>query len=221
VDQPSGDDGVSGVPGVSACGLDSVAVWRDAAGGAEALRAIRGGRLAEEGKPAGWNEGQIVLGSEDFLAKQRDRFESKKGVREHPRMQRQAACPTLAELSRGQKREDGAALPARAREAHVTHRHTLKAVADHLGGHCATTGRRPDGPERTGGRVPNRKKDTPCRFWEECQIARCGPDCPIGSTDTKRPPVARRPRPSVSKGGTNQGFDGEATPPDELEPIPE
>ena len=86
-------------------------------------------------------EGQIVLGSPGFAERRRDLIEAKRGTKEHPRVQRQVTRPSLVELFEGYSRRERAELVERAREAHVVHGYTLKAIADHLGIHYATAGR--------------------------------------------------------------------------------
>ena len=68
-------------------------------------------------------------------------MEAKRGTKEHPRVQRQIARPSLRELFKGCSRKERAALALRAKDVHVTHGYTLKAIADYLGIHYATAGR--------------------------------------------------------------------------------
>ncbi len=86
-------------------------------------------------------EGQIVLGGSGFAERQRDRIQAKRGTKEHPRAQRQIARPSLRDLFEGCSRSERAVLASKAKDAHVTHGYTLKAIADYLGIHYATAGR--------------------------------------------------------------------------------
>ena len=91
--------------------------------------------------PLGEVEGQIVLGGSGFVERQRDRIQPKRGIKEHPRAQRQMARPSLRDLFEECSRKERAVLASRAKDAHVTHGYTLKAIADYLGIHYATAGR--------------------------------------------------------------------------------
>ena len=97
--------------------------------------------LKKKGSPLDGTSGQIVLGSATFLEEQAERIEAKKSHREHTRMQRHAARPSLATILGRRAGGDRASLAAAAWEAHVTHGYTLKAIADYLGVHYATAGR--------------------------------------------------------------------------------
>ena len=97
--------------------------------------------LKKKGSPLDGTSGQIVLGSATFLEEQAERIEAKKSHREHTRMQRHAARPSLAAILGRRVGGDRASLAAAAWEAHVTHGYTLKAIADYLGVHYATAGR--------------------------------------------------------------------------------
>ena len=86
-------------------------------------------------------EGQIMLGTPGFVESRRDLIEAKRGAKENPRVQRQLARPSISELFDGCSRRERKDLMAKAREAHVVHGYTLKAIAEHLGIHYATAGR--------------------------------------------------------------------------------
>ncbi len=97
--------------------------------------------LTRKQSPMGELEGQVVLGGPGFAERHWDRIHLKRDAKEHPRIQRQIARPSLGDLFEGCSRKERAALALRAKDAHVTHGYTLKAIADHLGIHYATAGR--------------------------------------------------------------------------------
>ncbi len=60
-----------------------------------------------------------MLGGSGFAERHRDRIEAKRGTKEHPRVQRQIARPSLRDLLEGCSRDERAVLASRAKEAHT------------------------------------------------------------------------------------------------------
>ena len=86
-------------------------------------------------------KGQILLGTEDFLARLREPLRGKDLLREVPRGQRYVARPALAEIFRGkrgrrEKRNDEIIY-----RAHVDHGYRMGEIADHLGVHYTSISR--------------------------------------------------------------------------------
>ena len=110
---------------------------------AEAKKAYRGYVL--EGLQGKWPwetlKGQILLGTEDFLARLREPLRGKDLLKEVPRAQRYVARPALAEIfkekkGRREKRNDEIIY-----RAHVDHGYRMGEIADHLGVHYTSISR--------------------------------------------------------------------------------
>ena len=86
-------------------------------------------------------KGQILLGTEDFLARLREPLRGKDLVKEVPRAQRYVGRPALAEIfkeKRGRREKRNDAMIYR---AHVDHGYRMGEIADHLGVHYTTISR--------------------------------------------------------------------------------
>jgi len=86
-------------------------------------------------------KGQILLGTEDFLARLRGPLRGKDLLKEVPRAQRYVSRPALAEIfkekrGRREKGTDGIIY-----RAHVHHGYRMREIADHLGVHYTTISR--------------------------------------------------------------------------------
>ena len=86
-------------------------------------------------------KGQILLGTEDFLARLRGPLRGKDLLKEVPRAQRYVSRPALAEIfkeKRGRREKGTDEIIYR---AHVDHGYRMREIADHLGVHYTTISR--------------------------------------------------------------------------------
>jgi transposase len=86
-------------------------------------------------------KGQILLGTEDFLARLRELLRGKDLLKEVPRAQRYVARPALTEIfkekkGKGEKRNDEIIY-----RAHVDHGYRMREIAEHLGVHYTSISR--------------------------------------------------------------------------------
>jgi len=86
--------------------------------------------------PWGEVQGQVLLGEEGFIEKFRDLLETKREVKEIPRLQRYVSRPSLDKIFSGKevKGQRDKGIDA----AHMNYGYTLKEIADHLGIHYTT-----------------------------------------------------------------------------------
>ena len=109
----------------------------------EAQKAYR--RYVLEGLPrkSPWEglKGQILLGTEDFLARLREPLRGKDLLREVPRAQRYVARPALAEIFKEKKGRKGKGNDEIIYRAHVDHGYRMGEIADHLGVHYTSISR--------------------------------------------------------------------------------
>jgi REP element-mobilizing transposase RayT len=91
-------------------------------------------------KEAPWEKlkGQIILGSDIFVARVREFFGEKKQFTEIPRLQRTAGRPSLEFLFPSGKHSIKSERNPAILEAHLTYGYTLKEIAEHLDVHYTT-----------------------------------------------------------------------------------
>jgi len=85
--------------------------------------------------------GQILLGTEDFLARLRGPLRGKKGLKEVPRDQRYAARPALAEIFKEKKGGRERHNEEMIYRAYVDHGYRMVEIAEHLGVHYSSISR--------------------------------------------------------------------------------
>ena len=85
-----------------------------------------------------WEElqGQVLLGEDGFIERFKDLLESKKQVKEVPRIQRYVSRPSLDKIFSGWVGKENRNM--RIKAAHMGHGYTLREIADHLGIHYTT-----------------------------------------------------------------------------------
>ena len=99
----------------------------------EFVRSGRGERSPWEGL-----RGQVVLGTEEFMAKCRSLVEGRKVIKEVPRSQRYVGRPELDQLLRSGVVPDRKGCQRSAHRAHVAYGYSLKEIGDFLGVHYST-----------------------------------------------------------------------------------
>ena len=87
--------------------------------------------------PSMWSQlqGQIFLGSEDFVRKMQAKVEKKPSLAEIPRAQRRAIAQPLADFEANYPRNEAMA------RSYLSGQHTMAAIANHFGVHYATVSR--------------------------------------------------------------------------------
>ena len=83
-------------------------------------------------------EGQVLLGSKDFVEQFKDLLKEKENFKEIPRHQRYANRPGIKEVFADEGNFTKAKRNEKIYEAHIKYGYTLKEVADYLGLHYAT-----------------------------------------------------------------------------------
>ena len=86
-------------------------------------------------------KGQILLGTEDFLARLREPLRGKDLLKEVPRAQRYVARPALAEIFKGKKGKREERKDEIIYRAHVDHGYRMGEIAEHLGVHYTSISR--------------------------------------------------------------------------------
>jgi putative transposase len=121
----------------------------------EAKKAYR--RYVGEGRQgeSPWErlKGQILLGTEEFLARLRESLRGKDLLREVPRVQRYVGRPALAEIFRGEKGRREKRNDEIIYRAHVEHGYRMGEIAEHLGVHYTSVSRAIRRVERLGSRA--------------------------------------------------------------------
>lgn len=87
--------------------------------------------------PGVWTnlQGQVFLGSEDFVTQMQTRIIESPTIREVPRAQRRAMAPSLTDLAEQYPRDEAMA------QAYRSGQHTMLEIAKHFGVHYATVSR--------------------------------------------------------------------------------
>jgi putative transposase len=94
--------------------------------------------MQQQGRP--WQKlvGQVFLGSEPFVARMGEVFETKRDIREIPRSQRHPGRPPLSQLFSGHQDVGKERRNRLIAEAHVMYAYNLKEIGDFLGIHYTT-----------------------------------------------------------------------------------
>ena len=95
------------------------------------------------GQRSPWEQlqGQVLLGSDRFVARMAPMLQDKRGLKEIPRRQRFAARPVLHQLSGVRPRFDQARRNAIIFQAHLEYGYTLSEIGHVLGLHYSTISR--------------------------------------------------------------------------------
>ncbi len=86
-------------------------------------------------------KGQILLGTEDFLARLREPLRGKDLLKEVPRAQRYVARPSLAEIFKERKGKREKRKDEIVYRAYVDHGYRMGEIAEHLGVHYTSISR--------------------------------------------------------------------------------
>ena len=86
-------------------------------------------------------KGQILLGTEDFLARLREPLRGKDLLKEVPRVQRYVGRPALAEIFKEKKGRSEKRSNELIYCAHVDHGYRMREIAEHLGVHYTSISR--------------------------------------------------------------------------------
>jgi putative transposase len=86
-------------------------------------------------------KGQIFWGRDEFVKQFSAFLDEKEKIKEVPKLQRYVARPSLRELFKGEKGEEGKADDKTIYAVYVRYGYTMKEIAEHLGLHYATISR--------------------------------------------------------------------------------